>query len=752
MYDPDMGMWQYFYDDSGRLTMQVAPNGKRIDFVYTLDLLGRLTDKYLYTWNPTINNWALTDIVFYDYESDDAAFSAPKGLLYRVWDNAGTERFSYDARGRVLKKERYFYATGESFLTQYTYDDADRVSTVTYPGNIAQVKSSYDTAGHLKKVEALSSPFGPQVFYEATAFTEHDEISTIKWRNNSQTTTTCDFYPASRRLSRIRTTRAGGVLIQDLSYKYDAVANVANIADAINASGNASDSLQNITYDNLDRLKSYTRESQTTTFNYDNIGNIILNEEMGSGQYTYFGETIPHAVWAANGRGYDYDLAGNMVWRNGQTLVYDEQNRLRQVDNVHFFYNDAGERVRKISPAGETVWIDDLYEREPGKTLCHVQADGKRIVTFSADGSEFYYYHSDHLGSSSLMTDQSGSLVRQQYGYRAFGSERFSLSIFPSFTSRFTGQPYDVETGLYYFQSRYYDPELGRFIQPDSIVPDPGSSQSLNRYSYVLNNPLKYIDPTGHAPQGMNLNGPSGGNGSSFFEQSSFWDPFGADRLFWNPFLKDHSFWNPLADAPGRDWLGVPRHRASEAPSSAYPHPYAHWDYSRKPTVGETVRAVASVALLAVPGGAPLRIIGAALRIARVAAAARVGARFGVTRMAPILAKSAGQLGREGEALASGITGAGKNTESWVVNGRLRTPDQVLSQNIVTRNPAHIVEVKNVKYQSLTRQLRDYRDLVGPGGRVDIALPPGARVSRSLQKAFDDPRNPLKRMDLVPPD
>lgn len=77
-----------------------------------------------------------------------------------------------------------------------------------------------------------------------------------------------------------------------------------------------------------------------------------------------------------------------------------------------------------------------------------------------------------------------------------------------------------------------------------------------------------------------------------------------------------------------------------------------------------------------------------------------------------LAAKSAGQLGREGEALASQITGAAKNTESWVVNGRVRIPDHVLAQDIVTRNPTIITEVKNVQYQSLTRQLRDYADLV----------------------------------------
>lgn len=112
---------------------------------------------------------------------------------------------------------------------------------------------------------------------------------------------------------------------------------------------------------------------------------------------------------------------------------------------------------------------------------------------------------------------------------------------------------------------------------------------------------------------------------------------------------------------------------------------------------------------------------------------------------------TSGQLGRAGEELASQITGVGKNFRSWFVNGRARIPDQVLAQDIATRNPLIVVEVKNVRYQSLTRQLRDYTDLVGPGGRVDVMLPPGARVSGPLQRAFDNPVSPLSRVDLLAP-
>jgi RHS repeat-associated protein len=110
----------------------------------------------------------------------------------------------------------------------------------------------------------------------------------------------------------------------------------------------------------------------------------------------------------------------------------------------------------------------------------------------------FYYYLGDHLGSSNVMTDRNGVVV-EHYEYSAFGLSKCggSGSAF-QVSNRFTGQIADEETGLYYYNSRYYDPVLGRFIQADTIVPGAANPQNLNRYTYVNNNPLKYIDPSGH--------------------------------------------------------------------------------------------------------------------------------------------------------------------------------------------------------------------------------------------------------------
>ncbi len=105
------------------------------------------------------------------------------------------------------------------------------------------------------------------------------------------------------------------------------------------------------------------------------------------------------------------------------------------------------------------------------------------------------WLHADHLGSLSEATTGSGGVSSRQR-YFPYGRVRYSSGSPPT-TYNFTGQRLDG-TGLLFFQARYYDPTTGRFLQADSIVPDPANPQSLNRYAYVLNNPLKYTDPTGH--------------------------------------------------------------------------------------------------------------------------------------------------------------------------------------------------------------------------------------------------------------
>ena len=293
-------------------------------------------------------------------------------------------------------------------------------------------------------------------------------------------------------------------------YTYDAVADILSIGDSA-YSGAASAAISGVSYDNLHRLLGFTRPgtSQTVTCTYDAIGDMLTNSENGSAAYTYStpsGTHLPHAVKTANGLNYTYDLCGNMLTRGSQALVYNPENRLiaSAVSNqvTTFGYDVSGNRLWKQGAATNTlqVWIDGNYEEKDSKILFHVSAGDRMVYTYSPDGTVAEYYHPDHLHSAQVMSTTGGGLY-QHYEYTAYGNSRYtsSTTAFPV-SRRYTSQVLDEETGLYYYGARYYDPVLGRFIQPDTLIPNPFDPQSYDRYAYARDNPFVYVDPTGHAP------------------------------------------------------------------------------------------------------------------------------------------------------------------------------------------------------------------------------------------------------------
>ena len=125
-----------------------------------------------------------------------------------------------------------------------------------------------------------------------------------------------------------------------------------------------------------------------------------------------------------------------------------------------------------------------------GQVTKYYFADGRRIAMREGSAGDVTYLYQDHLGSASLAVGASTTAQR----YTPYGEARYG-SVPTDY--QFTGQRSDCGVGLYYYGARYYDPVAGRFISADAIVPSPGNPQSLNRYAYVRNNPLRYRDPTG---------------------------------------------------------------------------------------------------------------------------------------------------------------------------------------------------------------------------------------------------------------
>jgi len=121
-------------------------------------------------------------------------------------------------------------------------------------------------------------------------------------------------------------------------------------------------------------------------------------------------------------------------------------------------------------------------------------AGGQRVA-MRKGSSTLYFLLGDHLGSTSITANSSGSKVAE-LRYHPWGGTRYTDGTTPT-SYRFTGQREDATIGLYFYNARYYDPALGRFISADTLVPQAGNPQSLNRYSYCLGSPVRYVDPTG---------------------------------------------------------------------------------------------------------------------------------------------------------------------------------------------------------------------------------------------------------------
>jgi len=118
-------------------------------------------------------------------------------------------------------------------------------------------------------------------------------------------------------------------------------------------------------------------------------------------------------------------------------------------------------------------------------------------------GSTLYYLVGDHLGSTSLVYDAGGIKIGEAR-YKAFGEDRYTNGTIPT-TRKFTGQSQEDDLDLYWYNSRFYDPSLSRFVSADTLVPQPGNVLAWDRYAFVNNNPVRYTDPSGHkACEGTN--------------------------------------------------------------------------------------------------------------------------------------------------------------------------------------------------------------------------------------------------------
>jgi RHS repeat-associated protein len=180
--------------------------------------------------------------------------------------------------------------------------------------------------------------------------------------------------------------------------------------------------------------------------------------------------------------------SGNWVgWYTGTTRT--QASFIGEKDQTYYFRVRATDNVSNTSAWVESAPVTIQTVRK------NYHFGGQLVAT--RRGDEVYFIHGDHLGSTSLTTDNSGTVVAETR-YLPYGEERWTAGGAQPTDFTFTSQRVERGFGLMDYQARYYDPRLGRFISADTVVPDYANPQLLNRYAYTVNNPVKHVDPSGN--------------------------------------------------------------------------------------------------------------------------------------------------------------------------------------------------------------------------------------------------------------
>ena len=505
MSDPDMGAWSYAYDAAGNLVRQTDTKNQRICFYY--DALNRLKGKTYSTGaadcppDPgyagyTVKNYY--DDTTYTY-SEGSTTVTNKGLGRRTQmvDVSGSTQWVYDGRGRLRKETKSVTGAG-SFMTQWDYDAADRLTVQKYPGGNAgqageQVNFAYAPSTWLQSVSGAAIYVGDTTYNALGQVTERRLGSATGVLRQLYDYTAAENF---RLVSLKAGTAAPYTNRQNLSYTYDDVGNVLTISDAAAYGGSQT---QTFTYDPLDRLSTaqasgtppnYGAYSQKS-YAYDAIGNLTTFE--GTALY-YQDATHKHAVTHVGGttagyQKYWYDQNGNATKRINAsqtiTLTYDAENRLTGMAGgvtSSYVYDGDGARVKETSGGTTTVYVGAYFEWT-GSTATmksYYYAGGTRVAmrTGTASAGTINYLLGDHLGSTSLTLDSAGNRLNTntELRYYPYGVPRYTAGTTPT-TFNFTGQRKDSGTGLLFYNARWYDPVVGRFLQADTIVPGAGDPQ-----------------------------------------------------------------------------------------------------------------------------------------------------------------------------------------------------------------------------------------------------------------------------------
>jgi RHS repeat-associated protein len=453
------------------------------------------------------------------------------GSLYVVnsYDGNGFSGGSYPL-GRITQRKGYnpLVSGQPSFTDNFTYSNAagrlSRVSTIA-PGGLGQVDQgwSYNGLGlvaqhnHARPANGSAASFAASTAYDAglpatlyvngipavtgIAFAPSQALrsyTTGLFRSRTVTTTIAPDASLLPRPASIATVGASTNFATG-AYSYDSAGNITAMGQ------------DSFAYDSRSRLTSAALSGVgDQSFSYDRFGNLVAksgtpgNTTLCSG--TCVNNKLLNSVAAYDNRG---NLTTNWIAPGGPEIyTFDSLNRqiAHQASGLtwSYLYDGDNERIARILPSGWTYTFRDESRRvsaefgATGPSRDNVFLDNLLAVSFaSAAGNDrvWAFCSSDHLGTPRLITDVAASTVEAPRNW-PYGESATTQGV--SQRIRFASMERDTEGSRYYDHARSHEFNLARFLSPDKVGGTAADPQGWNRYSYVLNNPLKHVDPDGN--------------------------------------------------------------------------------------------------------------------------------------------------------------------------------------------------------------------------------------------------------------
>ena len=521
------------YDVVGRKTLLNDPNTGAISYRYNaLDLLAEETDAVeqvtRYTYDRLGRQVGRTDDATglngsspsHSWRYDTATNGI--GLLATLsgidtQDRVFEERYTYTPLSLLEDTETRI--DGADYTLRNHYDNFSRLVAQTYPSGFGVVYR-FNSYGYMTRIHDRDD----YPIWQGHAANAWGSVTSASLGNGVSLSRTDDEHFG--RVSHLGASR-GGLTVQDQDYGFDALGNLRYRIDQ-RAGVHIS---QHFCYDALNRLASIEAQADACGaphYSYDNLGNITAKAGIGGALDYGQNGAGPNAVTTANGLTYQYDDNGNMVRAlnggapvrtvnysafNKPTLMVDGANRSEIIYGAH-----QG-RIQRIDNDGRTSTYAalGLYEEIDDNGIVdkiHLIGDIAHYITQDGpDDGVYTYQHRDHQGSVVAVSEEvveSSADIRWQSN-DAWGQRRdqrwngnlLGKDYVPEDSARgYTDHEHLDNVGLIHMNGRVYDPVLGRFLSPDPLVQAPHNTQSYNRYAYVFNNPLSFVDPSGYLSKG----------------------------------------------------------------------------------------------------------------------------------------------------------------------------------------------------------------------------------------------------------